>query len=344
MSERTIKKLKNGLRIVHVPFDNIDSATFRLYGRAGSLWEEEKINYGAAHYLEHVVFEGTQKYSSAEKLRRVIEDIGGNFNAFTSFDRVGYIAKTLKGDVEKGLDFLSQIVMYPLISEKSVNKHKGIITQELKSKLDNPVLKFILNSEKILYPKDHRRVVPVIGTLESINNISSDTLKNYLNKNYTAENFVLGICINEKSENVFDLAEKYFGNMKKGAKNEYKPLKGNGSLKIYNENNKEINQATLTFEFYAPRKHQKDSYATVFLEEILGGSSISRINTEIREKRGLAYSVGTGYHDDNDLGLFSVYAQIDEKNHQEVINLLSFICNLNPAIIISLRINFSRFF
>ncbi|MFC1722170.1 M16 family metallopeptidase [Patescibacteria group bacterium] len=317
MQERVVHTLENGFKVVHIPFENIESATFRLFGRAGSLWETDD-SLGAAHFLEHVVFEGTKKYPDPDKLKRVVLDVGGSTNAYTSFNQVSFVAKTLKSDMENAFDLLSQLVIDPLINQKEVSKHKKIITQELNRRLDNPLNKFMLNSEKIIFPKGHRRQKPILGTFESIDKTTSSMLKNYLKNNYTANNFVLGVCADVPTKMVTTFAEKYFSEMKKGKQNDFKIITDTNELEVYCEKNKNIIQSTVIINFFAPIQYEKESYPSEYLSTIMGKGFISRINTEIREKRGLAYVTGANYSDANDFGMFNMYAQIDEKNFSKV--------------------------
>ena len=317
-----IKTLNNRLRIIYTPFPGVDSVSLKLIGRVGGIWEKPD-ELGAAHYVEHLVFDGTKKYESTQELNSLIEDAGGNFNGGTDFYEVNYIVKLLKEDVEKGFDFLSQLVCHPLFKKSDVDKERGIIIQEYTNSLDEPVSNFMMNSQKYVFPQGHRLSEPLIGNISTLSKISRQQLVDYHQNNYTTDNFVLSVCGDDVKESVFQLAEQYFGGMKTGQMNNYLGYEETGSLVNYVENNENIQQATISIGFPADVKYGRNFFITKYIQQIFGGSFTSRLFDEIRQKRGLAYYASSVYQAYPAYGMFENLAQVEPKNVTEVIKLIS---------------------
>ncbi|MFC1756271.1 M16 family metallopeptidase [Patescibacteria group bacterium] len=319
--EPIIKTLENGLRVVYVPFKGSDSVSFRLIGRAGSMWESPE-ELGIAHYIEHLLFDGTKKYPTTEKLTSLIENGGGYLNAYTGTNAVGYVVKTLKSELEISFDYLSQLSMYPLFEEKEIEKERTIIVQEYKRQLNNPVSNFRLNTHKHIYANGSRLQQPILGTHETLKTINREQILNYYESNYGANNFVLSICGDGVEEEVFQLANKYFNTMNAGALNDYTKDHYIDEHSIYTEVNKEVKQATVSVLYQAPEDYADGFYSTKHLRKIMGGSMLSRLAKEIREKRGLAYVVSARYNAAVDFGTLEHMAQVEPKNVEEVIKVI----------------------
>lgn len=313
--------LSNGLRVVYVPFKGVYSLTYRLIGRAGGGWETMN-QHGVAHFLEHVVFEGSKKYPSAKKLSNVISDVGGWNNGYTSYDYVSYVAKTLSEDLDRGLDYLSQLVTEPLLKPSDILKHRQIIAQELKSALDVPLKKFMMNSIKIDAHNTSRYHYPLIGTLNDINKVTKKDLVHYIIQNYGAKNFILTVCGDINKVDLFNKAEKYFSKMNSGSKNEFPDFLPNTEENIYVDTNPNVDQTTLVLTFEAPSKLDLNKYKASLMSRILGVGDTSRLFTKIRQENGLAYAVGSVFSTNVHTGKINIHAQVEEKNLQKVVELI----------------------
>ncbi len=322
MENVIIKQLNNGLKVVYLPFPGIDSVTLRLFGRAGSMWENLD-QMGIAHFVEHMVFEGSNKYPKAEKLSKVVSDVGGKTNGFTSEDIVGYTVKLLKSDVEKGFEYLAEVVLHPLIKDEDVEKQREIISQEIKTHRDVPVRRFFEDSRQILFPKNHRLGWSIAGTLDSVAKITRKQIIDFKNTNYNAGNFVLGICGDLDEKEVEKLAKRYFSKMPSGKLNKYTEVKKSNELKAYAEARSDIQQSTVSLSFGAYDTFSKKKYAAKVMSRILGTGDLSRLFIEIRQKRALAYDAGSYYAAEVNYGLVDLYAQIDEKNIWKVLDIMN---------------------
>ncbi len=203
-----IKTLKNGLRVVYVPFEGVDSITFRMVGRAGGLWEKSE-EYGIAHFIEHLAFDGTEKYPDPDDFRGLIENIGGSLNAYTTYEEVNYQVKVVKEEMERAFEFLSQQVIHPLFRKEDIEKQRTVITQELNMYMDDPVANFQISSQKHIFSKGSRLQEPLIGTNKTLKTIDQGQIKNYFARNYLADNFVLSVCGSNAKDDIYKHASKY---------------------------------------------------------------------------------------------------------------------------------------
>ena len=322
MSEKpTVKKLDNGLKVVYVPFKGIDSVNFRLVGRAGGMWENPQ-SFGVAHYIEHLAFDGTKKYPDPDVFRGLVEDNGGFINAYTSYFEVNYQAKILKQEMEKAFDFLSQQAIHPLFRDEDIEKQRTIIIQEHKMYLDNPVEKFDQNSQKHVYAKGSRFQEPLIGTFEALEKMNKESIKEYFDRNYIGDNFVLSICGDGVEKECFELATKYFSEMPQGNKNEYTKGHYVDEDKTYTENNNEIKQATVSVMYPTPVLYTPNFYPAKYLNTVFGGGFMSRLFKEIRQNKGLAYYVQSMYQANASFGTLDAIAQIEPENVEKVLKLI----------------------
>lgn len=321
MSKPIIKKLENGLRVVYVPFPGIDSLSVRLMGRAGSLWETPE-ELGVAHYIEHLLFDGTVKFPNPDDLRGLIENGGGYINGYTSNSEVCYIVKTVPTEIENSFLYLSQLSMHSLLREEDIEKQRTVIIQEYNNSLDNPVTNFWLNTQKHVFAEGSRLQQPNIGIHKTLESMSKDQLKNYYKSNYTADNFVLSICGDGIEKQAFEMAEKYFNPMVNGKLNEYTTKHYIDEPTIYTEKNEKVQQATIHIVYQAPNDYEDRYYPTTYVDRILGTGLMSRLFREIRQKRGLAYRASTGYYVSPYYGYLAHIAQVEPKNIDKVLKLI----------------------
>lgn len=321
MSESTIKTLKNGLRVVYVPFPGIDSLSVRLGGRAGSLWETPE-DLGVAHYIEHLLFDGTEKFPNPDDLRGLIENGGGYINGYTAPSQVWYIVKTIPLEIEKSFLYLSQLSMHSLLRQEDIDKQRTVIIQEYNTRLDNPVANFWLNTQKHIFADGSRLQQPNIGIHKTLESMSKQQLESYYKNNYSANNFVLSICGDGIENQVFEMAEKYFGTMESGKLNEYTTNHYIDEQKVYTEENEKVQQATISVAYQAPNDYEDGCYPTTYIDRILGTGLMSRLFREIRQKRGLAYRASTSHYASPYHGQLTHIAQVEPKNIDKVIKLL----------------------
>ncbi len=311
--------LSNGLRIVTHEMQGRDSIALGFWVGAGGRYEDDRLK-GAAHFLEHILFKGSQKYS-CDAIKEKIEGIGGTLNAFTSEEQTCYYAKIPYKHLATTFDVLADMVFHPLIAEADVKKESGLIIEEIKMYHDLPQYFVIELLDKLMWP-DHPLGKNLAGTVESIAAMTKGDLSYFHREFYSPSNIVVAVSGHLKHENVVRMVEK---KLKKITGRPYK-----GFLKAENKQHlpqtafrtKEVEQMHLAIGMPGLPEGHKDRYAMSILNVILGGNMSSRLFNEIREKRGLAYSIGSSAKSFKDTGMFSVRAGVDNQKLVDAVQVI----------------------
>jgi len=286
-----IKKeiLASGLTLLTVPMPT-ESVTAVLLVRVGSRDESKEIN-GLSHFVEHMVFKGTEKWPTAQAVNQVIDSVGGVFNAFTGQEYTGFWVKLAKKHLSLGLEFLEQIIFKCELPKEELERERGVILEEIKMRDDDPMVKVADSFVSQVYSATALGQ-DVIGTSENIKKIKQEEFFKHLNKWYQPQNMVLAIAgaVGEVKET----AEKIFGGKGDGFINQPEKLKFKQDKPQVQVINKQIEQAHFCLGVRTFGRANPDRYALVVLTTILGGNTSSRLWNEIRENRGLAYYVRTG--------------------------------------------------
>lgn len=326
--------LKNGLRVVCTPIPSMESVAIEVLVGAGTRHEEKRVN-GLAHFLEHMVFKGTRRYPSAQKISSAVDAIGAEINANTGKERTAYYIKAWERHIKLAFDILSDFVREPLLKPRDIEKEKGVILEEIAMYEDLPMQKAPYLFEELLYP-DSPLGWEVLGTRESIPVVRREDFEAYRAKYYYPQNMVLSVAGRFDKDKVLELADKYFGNLTQNSPREA----GRAQLKAQNyklklktrENpsgkpevklvNKQTEQAHLVLGVRGyPRAHP-DRYKEAVLATVLGGGMSSRLFTEIREKRGLAYYVKTSVEHYQEAGYLATRAGIRLGKVEEAIKVV----------------------
>lgn len=286
------KVLSNGIRVVLIPMPNSQSVNVSVIVGAGSKSEDKKIN-GAAHFLEHLFFKGTEKRPNQEDIMRELDRIGAEHNAFTSKELTCYFVKCAAKDFAVGFDVVSDIFLNPLFKEEEIEKERGVILQEIGMFEDSPPRKIGKLINEVMYG-DQPAGRSVLGTRETISAMKRSDIVEFRNKNYTARNIVIVVSGSLDKKKVFREIKDKFSVVKNGklTKNE----KTVNLQKSFNSKmvEKEMDQSVFRIGIKAYNMFDKRRYALALLSKILGESSSSRLFVEVREKLGLAYDVGCG--------------------------------------------------
>ncbi|MEK7595735.1 MAG: pitrilysin family protein [Patescibacteria group bacterium] len=318
MKRPIIKSLSNGLKVVYVKFDGIETTRFELIGRVGCNYENPD-EFGVAHFLEHVLFDGSQKYPSRDKLKGLLLDLGYGGNGSTGRQYCNFDAHTLKKDIEIGFEYLSQLILEPLFSPGSVVRHKKVIDQEIKKRTNNPSAYLHELLDDLLFD-DENRSRYIGGTVEGLQQITTEKIHDYWEKNYVGSNFVLGVCTDLPENKVFDLAEKFFSKMPVGLPNDrMKAFKKREDFAAGASNRTDSKQAKVVVSYWAYEWDNPKRYPFSYVSHALGGSPISRIPLRIRQDQALAYSVGSSYKVSSTHGLISIDCSMDESKLIDVL-------------------------
>ncbi|VAW18401.1 hypothetical protein MNBD_BACTEROID05-306, partial [hydrothermal vent metagenome] len=297
--------LKNGLKIVTKEIKNRDSIAIGFWAGVGGRYEEKRIK-GAAHFLEHIVFKGSAKYS-CEEIKEKIEGVGGSINAFTSDEQTCFYAKIPAKHIDRTFDVLADMVFHPTIKSADVNKEKGVITEEIKMYHDLPQYYVMELLDRLMWPK-HPLGDSLAGSIETVDAMTFKDLKGFHKEYYGPQNIVLAVCGNVSHEKMVCLAKRKLNSLMATQPVTYKPAADlNGGAKVFFEK-RDIEQMHLALGVRGFHENDKRRYTLNLLNVILGGNMSSRLFAQVREKRGLAYSIGTSFKAMHDTGMFLVRA------------------------------------
>ncbi len=307
------KKLKNGVTVLFEKRD-LPIVSLSISNPFGASFESEKIK-GIAHFIEHLLFTGT-KTRTHEDISREIEKKGGILNAFTSNDITSYWFKLPSEHLFSGLDILTDIINNPLFKEEKFEKEKKVILEEIKMLHDDPRRHVHDKILENLYEKPFGD--GIIGTKETVSSLTRDFVYKYFKKHYSPENLIVTIVGNADIKKVCEYLETKFekGNMS---------LKSIETKKINKDSTEERNgldQAHFIFAVHAPLATDKNSYVLEVLDAYLANGMSSKLFLEIREKRGLAYSVSGSYDAEKHYAYYAIYVGTTKPAIPEVKKLI----------------------
>jgi predicted Zn-dependent peptidase len=283
-----------------------ESVTISIWVKTGSR-NEEKEKLGISHYLEHMVFKGSKKYPTMRELFEVFDSMGAQHNAGTSKEWTNFWVKLPVFDLERGFDILSDVVLNPTLDSAEAEKERQVIFQEMKMYEDAPMRHIADVFEELIYSGSPLGW-DTIGTEESMNSIKREDFLDYRKKFYFAENMLIGVAGGITQKRVYDLSKKYFGSVKSSEYEGVGQFRTGQSKPQVRIKNKKTDQAHFILGFLANGRNYEHKFAQAIMSVILGGGASSRLWTEVREKRGLAYGVHGSMDRYADAGYFGVYA------------------------------------
>jgi predicted Zn-dependent peptidase len=313
--------LPGGLRVVTEEIPHVRSASVGVWVGAGSNWEHP-VNMGVSHFIEHMLFKGTER-RSARQIAREIDGRGGNLNAFTAKEHTCYYAKVLDEHLPIALDVLADMVQHSVFDPGEIEKEKGVIIEEIKMYEDVPD-DLVHDLFATAMWSDHALGRPIVGTDETVQSFTREQLLGYLQEHYTPENIVVAAAGNIRHEQVAELAAQAFARLSgrpQGARTwPESPADLQRSRALLRV--KETEQAHLVLGVKGLHQDHEELYALHLLNTVLGGGASSRLFQEIREERGLAYSVYSYQSSFKDTGNFAVYAGISPAVVEQVLDLI----------------------
>ena len=317
MSKPQITTLKNGLRIATDEMKDVETVSIGVFVKTGSRNEDIKIN-GISHFLEHMAFKGTAK-RSAKQIAEEFEGIGGYINAFTSREKTVYYVKVLKEYGEFAVEFLADILQNSLFDKKEIKKESEVILQELAMTVDTP--------DDIIFDYFQETAFPnqalgrsILGVEKNIKNFSRTDFLKYIDKHYSYKNIVVSASGNIKQDDLNKWVKKYFTKL---SDKEVAPIEESQYCGGFFKKEKKLEQVNYLIGFEGVSNHGKKYYEAQILAMILGGGMSSRLFQEIRENRGLAYSIYAFNSCFNDSGIFGIYGGTTPDKCEEMINSIS---------------------
>ncbi len=296
-----LSTLPNGLRVVSRTMPHVDTVAVALHVDAGARHEGADVN-GVAHLFEHMVFKGTAS-RSARVIAEVVEDVGGSLNAYTARDMTVFHARLLKEDLALGVEVIADLVTNPLFDAAETEREKQVVLQELGEARDTP--------DDIVFDHLQEAAFPgqalgrsILGTDASIASLGVPALRGWLEAQYRAGSCVLVAAGAVEHDALVALAERWLGGLPAGERSATTPASFGGS--VFHDRRK-FEQAHLTLGLGAPGHGAAEHDAALLFANAAGGGASSRLFQELREERGLAYSVFASTTPYADTGLFSVY-------------------------------------
>jgi len=294
--------LANGLRIASRETPGVETAAVGLYAETGSRYEPARLN-GLAHLYEHMVFKGAGG-RSAREISETIEDVGGDLNAATDRDATSFMASVMAEHVPLGIELISDMILRPHFDEKELEREKDVVLQELGEARDTPN-DIIFDDLQSAAFADQPLGRSILGDEASIESITVADLKEWREGQYRAGSLSLVAAGKVDHQRLVALGEEAFGGLPSGGIADPDPAKFTGGDRV---GRTASDQAHLALGFCGPAQGDADYYAARFFSDAVGGGMSSRLFQQLREDRGLAYSVYSHLHPYRDTGLFSIYA------------------------------------
>ena len=294
--------LDNGLRIVTETMPGAASVSLGAWVGVGTRHEAVEVN-GVSHLLEHMVFKGTRR-RSAEQIAVEIEAVGGQINAYTGRENTAYYVKVLAEDLVLGTDIIADIVQHAALPEDELVREREVVLQEIGMSMDTPDDIIFDHFQHAAFP-GQAMGRPVLGHADVVSCMSREALAGHRQRHYTTENLVVSAAGQVEHQAFVDLVARTFADLPSSQTGASEPAVYRGGE--YREA-KDLEQLHLLLGFEGLRFHHADTYAAQLLSTALGGGMSSRLFQEIREKRGLVYSVYSFMSSYLDSGLFGIYA------------------------------------
>lgn len=296
-----VTTLPHGLRVVTDRMDSVETVSLGAWVNVGTRHETAEVN-GISHLLEHMAFKGTAR-RSAQQIAEEMDNVGGHLNAYTSRDHTAYFAKVLKDDAPLAVDIVADILLNSTMDAEELEREKHVIVQEISQVNDTPDDIVFDKFQAQAYP-DQPMGWPVLGSEDLVRSVTSEQLKSYLGEHYAASDTIVAASGNIDHDAFVVQVDKAFA--------AYRP---NAAIKTVSSaygggehrEDRDLEQVHLVLGFPGVAYGDADFYNIAALSVLMGEGMSSRLFQEIREKRGLAYSVFSSTQSFSDTGLFTIY-------------------------------------
>lgn len=305
-SDIRVTRLENGLTVVTERMKDVRSVSFGVFLRNGSRLERASHN-GLTHFIEHALFKGTNRRSALE-IAAESDSLGGNLDAFTGREIVGFYDKVLDDHLPRAFDLVADLVTNPAFDASELRKERNVVLEEIKMVEDTPDdVVFDIFCES-LYP-DHPLGRPILGTPRTLAAFRPGVVRAYYDRIYRPENMVISAAGNLSHTSFLDLAWKYFGGLRPGGGDLESP-RPEAAYNLLIRNKPDLEQAHLVIGSKCPPAASEDRHGVSLLGVILGGGMSSRLFQSVREDRGLVYNIFASASPFRDCGYLSIYAAV----------------------------------
>lgn len=322
----TTKTLDCGIRIVMEDIPYVKSVALGIFVRTGAIDEIAKYS-GISHYIEHMMFKGTQK-RTAKQIAEDVDRIAGNINAYTAKENTCYHIKTLSSNVDKAIEILTDMFMNSQFETVEMNRERNVIYEEMSMNEDAPDdLAYEMITESIF--KGNPLENSILGNRTSLKRISRNVLVDYISKEYTKDSIVISVAGNFDKDHVCDLFNKAMADLPKSKEQKKSPIAE--YRPAYSVKVKDIEQSHIMLGTRGITLEDDLYYSMAVLSNVFGGSMSSRLFQNVRETKGLAYSVFSMNSCYRELGAFMIYAGVSHNNVRKAVDAIREEINLLKA-------------
>jgi len=312
--------LKNGLRLITIPVSGVETVAVLVLVGVGSRFENEKTN-GLAHFTEHMLFQGTEKYPSKFSLSLEVDKIGAEFNGMTDKEYTGYFVKAESRHLNLAVDILSQMACKPLIKGEEIEREKNVILQEIAMREDMPQVKAIDSLWEMVF-NGNPLGLSGAGEKRSILGFKKDNFLSFRESYYRNDNTVVIVLGKFEEKEVLDLVENKFSSLSDKSGEKFKTFLDKQNRKLKKTISRKTDQVHLALGFPAFSRISSFRYPQALLDIILGSGMSSRLFQKIREEKSLAYYVGSEAEIYMDTGIFCINGGVDKKRVKEAIEAI----------------------
>ncbi len=311
------KTLKNGIRVFAESVPYTEAVSIGVWVANGSRYET-KDEAGMSHFIEHMLFKGTNK-RTAQDIALLMDSVGGHLNAFTTKECTCFYGKTLSEHAEVSVDILSDMIFSPELSKENMDLERRVVLEEIAMYEDSPEdVVYDLFAEAVWENTPMGR--PILGTVESLHNINPDSMREYMRNHYTKDSIIIAVA-GRFDDSLFELLEKYFG------ERELLTITPQFEKAQYRAKNavlpRDFEQVQVIAGFNGIDIHDERVYSLLVFNNIFGSGMSSRLFQNIREKHGLVYSIGAGHSAYIGTGTFDVGYATTPENSKRVAELIS---------------------
>lgn len=312
--------LPNGLKLILQPLPYSPSTAVTVLVGTGSRHETDQ-QAGICHFLEHMGFKGTDKRPSAQQIASLVDGVGGAWNAFTGREYTGYYIKVASKDSPLAIDLLSDILTNSLYQEDEANRERGVIIEELRMYRDLPQERVDDLYQSLVFP-NQALGREIIGTEQSLANINHQALATAAHTWHVPANMIVSIAGNIDPKQIKDQVEQFFAFNQAGSRSTYQPATSTQTAPQLSVLEKEADQAHVILGYRSFGRTDNRRDAAMLLNIILGGNMSSRLFSEVRERRGLAYAIHTSSDEYSDAGTFNCQVGVNRHKVAEAIQVI----------------------
>ncbi len=311
-----VTRLPSGLAVVTDRMEHLESASLGVWVGAGSR-DEKPDEHGISHLLEHMAFKGTSR-RTARQIAETVEAVGGDLNAATSVESTGYFARVLKADVPLALDVLADILSDPTFDPEELRREQNVIVQEIGATEDAP--------DDLVFDRLQETAFPnqpvgryILGTPDTVRSFNAARLRSYLTRNYRAPDMLIAAAGAVEHQRIVEEAEKRFASFAGPAGPAPEPARFSGGTRV---ETRDLEQVHIAMALEGVAVKHPDLYSMQVFTSALGGGMSSRLFQEVREIRGLCYTIHAFHMPYSDIGMFGLYAGTDETDAPELMRVV----------------------